>query len=287
MLLVTVTSFILIISTIAAGPSSEWKMDQKGPVVGALALRSVLDAFSETAESHKFRKYVRECIRTNTLISTNRAEWEIRDPIEMDREGNIVGINLYNQKLTNSAIGDLSKLPSTLRILVLTGSNLTTLNVAALPRGLRVLSLAHNRLSDLDMTKLPPALTSLLLNDNKLSSLDLTELPSTLRDLWLGQNALTTVGLNALPQSLRFISLEWNLLTEVDLTVVPRGVMNINLGMNHLEDAHFSTIPRDGRDTLVYGHGYQRPPKDTEIHQALLRWIKVQSPLSVGIANTK
>ena len=247
----------MFLSTITTGATTELERSSTERIIGIRALQNLLNVFLETAESRKFREYIRKCIRSYALVQVDGREWK-RDPIEVDDDGNITGILLFNHQLTNSAIGDLSKLPSTLRVLYLVGNNFTTLNVAALPRGLRILYLVRNQLSDLSLTKLPPSLTGLFLNQNKLSSVHLAELPQTLVDLWLSHNSLSAVDLSALPPNLKYISLEFCDLTEVDLSKLPPGIQNIRLGMNYLDKASFSTFPNDGRQTEVQGEGLQR-----------------------------
>ena len=172
---------------------------------------NLLDVFLETTESHDLRQFVRSC------------------------KGSLFEIDLRGLQLTD-AIGDLSKLPSTLKTLILVHCGLTSFNVAALPRGLEQLELSHNELTELDFTKLPPALTALMVWDNRLSSADLTKLPDNLKTVALNDNLLSSVNLNALPPNLT--------------TILLHG--------NFLRDADFGTIPDDGRDTQVTGRGDQR-----------------------------
>ena len=242
------TLLILITQAISIGTSTELESPKSKQIIGIVALRNLLDVFLETTESHKFRVYIIECIQSYALVEVDPKQWG-RDPIEADRDGNIIGIHLYNQRLTNSAIGDLSKLPSTLKMLFLVGNSLTELNVAALPRGLEILYLVRNELTELSFTKLPPSLISLFLNGNKLSSVNLSELPLTLRDLWLSSNGLTAVDLSALPPSLRSIGLESNHLVTLNLNKAPRSVAFIFLEGNHLNDSVFNGTPEDGRAT--------------------------------------
>ena len=195
----------------------------------------LLDVFPETTESRQFREYVKACKQNGTLAAVDERDW-CWDPIEVDCDGNIFRMVLSNQQLTDRSIGDLSKLPSTLRVLQLNGNNLTTLDVAALPRGLQGLYLRKAHLSKLDLTKLPPKLDYLGLEDNNLS----------------------TVNLNALPASLKFISLNGNQLRSVNLSKVPRSMSYIFLTWNHLKESDFNSIPVDGRVTAVLGQGYQR-----------------------------
>ena len=215
---------------------------------------SLLDVFPETTESHKFRNYVNQCIqlrrielnrnfesagfvdRSDVLAEVDEVEWPDNDPITVDERGSIIAIALDDQQLTDHSIGDLSKLPSTLRRLHLMDNRLTTLDVAALPRGLELLCLAHNELTALNFTKLPPALLDLFVSWNMLSSVDLTKLPRHLRYLWLRNNVLTSV----------------------DLGKVPRTLCHIDLMLNYLDDSDFRTLPCDDRETVVTGRGNQR-----------------------------
>ena len=277
----TALSVMLVIWTMKAAASTDQKMNRTARAFGTAAIRNpsrtlpielkriiadfvhfdwldLLDAFLETPESHNFRNFVRECDRTGALALWDRSEWRF-DPIGVDSDGNIIEINLCDHQLTDSAIGDLSKLPSTLKELNLWGNNLTTLDVAALPRGLEVLYLSDNQLIDLDFTKLPTALLSLSVSGNALSAVNLTQLPRHLENLWLQHNGLEYVDLSALTPSLKFIALELNHLTSVDLSQVPAGMDFIHLGMNYLEERHLNSIPNDSRETMVTGHRYQRP----------------------------
>ena len=189
----------------------------------------LLDIFPETKQTRKFRGYITMCINAGTRLAVDRSEWSVV-PIEVNSDGNIVSIALYNQQLTNSAIGDLSKLPSTLRSLHLDRNNLTKFDVTPLPSGLISLYLSNNKLTDLDLTKLPRELTQLWLLNNKLSSLDFSKLPRKLRDLSLSQNELT----------------------KVDLSKAPRSLVSVYLRMNYLVPDNFRTFPFDGRDTRVF-----------------------------------
>ena len=195
----------------------------------------LLNVFQETAESRKFRVYVRRCSRAGALVPRNGMEWKA-DPIEVDRHGNIVSIFLHDQQFTDSAIGDLSKLPSTLKTLYLGRNNLTKLTVVALPRGLERLHLGWNQMTHLDLTKLPKELIYLFLRKNKLSSVVLSGLPQRLATLNLVNNELVSANLSALPPSLRVIA----------------------LNENYLNDADFDSIPLDGRETEVLGRVSQR-----------------------------
>ena len=200
----------------------------------------LLDVFQSTANTQKIRDYVKERNKFGALATVNRSQWAM-GPFAVDSDGDIIEIDLYNQRLTNSDIGDLSKLPSTLKVLNLRANNLISLDVAALPRGLEVLILNTNHLDELDFTKLPSALFSLFVHDNELSAVNLTKLPRGLENLWLKYNHLTSVDLSALPPGMVYISLDDNELTGVDLSKLPRSMACINLMLNHLDDAHFGT----------------------------------------------
>ena len=206
----------------------------------------LLDVFPNTTETLKFRDYVEECKKWGYPLPVDDSEWE-EDPIVVEGM-KITEIDLSNQQLTDRAIGDLSKLPSTLKGLTLFGNNLSTFNVAALPPGLKELDLSRNRLIHLDLTRLPTSLANLNLKDNRLTFVDLTKLPRNLKTLWLSGNELVSV----------------------DLSQVPRCMNIIELSMNYLDDHHFSTMCYQGHcdeyenygmmtNTTVLGKGEQRP----------------------------
>ena len=104
--------------------------------------RNLLKVFPETTESSGFRLYAMMCNGPDGMAEMERtlrkstSEGQTRYPIRVDVDGNIIEINLGGQQLTDEAIGDLSKLPSTLKTLNLARCNLTSFNVAALPQGL-------------------------------------------------------------------------------------------------------------------------------------------------------
>ena len=195
----------------------------------------LLDVFLPTNNggTSKFRKYVRKCIGAATVIPTTPP----MPRIEVNRDGNIWKISLWGAKLTNSAIGDLLSLPSTLHILDLGWNELTFLDVSILPRGLIRLYLHENLLTELDLTKLPPALQILELKGNKLSRANLTQLPAGLKWLYLNRNELRELQLNVLPLAVEFI----------------------NLKLNHLHDVDFETLPLDRREKVrLCGKGNQK-----------------------------
>ena len=259
MYLMTIIFIVLIISIMAAEASNEQEEKRTGFALWSAAVRNpqrvlpselkrviadfvyydwlnLLDVFPETTESQKFRNYVRESYQNGALAAVNISEWAGL-PIEVDRCGNIIGISVHNQQLTDCAIGDLSKLPSTLKTLYFGRNNLTKLDVTALPRGMERLLLFWNRLTTFDLTKLPPALVLLNVGHNKLRSVNLDKLPQRLQVLWLDYNDLTTVNLSAVPLRMKYIVLNGN----------------------HLNDTDFNTILEDNRVTEVIGRGYQRP----------------------------
>lgn len=198
----------------------------------------LLDVFPETVtgENFKFREHVRKCIKAHRIIPTSHPDW-ILPPIEVDKNGNIWKINLFGEKMTDSAIGELSSLPSTLLVLDLSWNQLTTLDVSILPRGLKHLYLQQNELVNLDLTRLPPELENLEVMGNKLSIANLTNLPRGLKWLYCSHNELKAAELKSLPPTLRFINLE----------------------MNHLHDTHFETLPIERRGSVqVCGQGNQK-----------------------------
>ena len=113
--------------------------------------------------------------------------------------GDIVRIDLSNQRLTNAALGDLSKLPSTLKHLNLIYNELTRFDIASLPTGLEQLLLQFNRLIELDLAKLPRQLIFLWLNYNQLISANLSALPHTLQLIDLSRNYLNDSQFGHLP----------------------------------------------------------------------------------------
>ena len=257
---VPVTFLVLAIPTITAALAIEWKMKRTGGAFVA-AMRNpttalpnelkrivadfvyydwlnLLDVFLETNESDKFRNHVKECACNNMFVPVNRSEW-LWDPIDVDGAGNIIRIDLYNQQFTDSVIGDLSKLPSTLKYLTLYDNNLTKLDVSSLPRGLNYLYLSRNKLTALELDNLPTSLLHLGIDGNNLTSVNLGHLPPRLDQLWM----------------------ELNHLTEADLSCVPRSLINVDLRGNYLNNADFNSLPDDGRTTVVYGREAQFQPK--------------------------
>ena len=259
--LMTVRFLLLLISILTVGAANPRQMNRTARALRSVAIRDpsnplpidwqriiadfwyydwkwLLDVFPKTMENHQFRLYVGECIRSGKLVTANESEWTqwSWDPIEVDDNGNIIEIVLPNRNLTDCSIGDLSKLPSTLKQLNLNENNLTRLNVAALPRGLEAIYLCHNQLTMLDVTKLPPDLT----------------------DLWLEDNNLTMIDFSALPIRLDYIDLDNNHLTSANLSQVPINLKSIDLSRNYLDEADFGTLPIDSRCTSVYGQDTQK-----------------------------
>ena len=158
----------------------------------------LLDVFPETNESLKFRDYVKRYIRTGMWVTGNRKEpnWVT---IELDDGGNIIEIACFKQQLTDSAIGDLSKLPSTLKRLNLNGNKLTALDLSALPRGLQNLYLGNNKLTELNFAKLPRGMTTLSLSDNELVTVDLSKVPSSMTTIFLVRNYLNDNDFSTIP----------------------------------------------------------------------------------------
>ena len=158
----------------------------------------LLDVFPETEESHRFREYVHDYIRTGVQVKVNRraSSWVA---VELDDGGNIIEIACFNQRMTDSAIGDLSKLPSTLKRLNLNGNKLTALDLSALPRGLQNLYLGNNKLTELNFAKLPRGMTTLSLSDNDLSTVDLSKVPSSMTTIFLVRNYLNDKDFSTIP----------------------------------------------------------------------------------------
>ena len=168
---------------------------------------------------------------------------------------------VINQQLRDSALGDLSKLPSTLQRLSLAGNQihqLTTLDVASLPRDLKILFVRNNQLTELDLLRLPRGLEYLGVDGNNLTELDVTKLPPTLITLMAGHNKLSAIDLTKLPRNLDTLSLTNNNLLRVDLSQLPPVMWYIGLSRNHLDDSHFETLPSDRMQIQVHGKGNQK-----------------------------
>ena len=179
--------------------------------------RNLWDVFPDTTETF--------ILRGVTPTQSQRELWSLRGiPIRMNRDGHIIEIRLINRLLADHSIGDLSKLPSTLKYLFLDLNHLTKLDVAALPRGLCILSVSQNHLVNLDLIELPPALIKLDAGNNFISSADLTKLPRTLTDLNLVSNHISSVDLSALPPTLQLINLRNNRLSDASLRTIPDGI---------------------------------------------------------------
>ena len=213
----------------------------------------------ESGENQKFCEYVRRCKEAGELVPHRPFGWEWA-PITLDRAGNIVELRLFNCKLTDSSIGDLSKLPSTLTTLNVAMNELTKLDVASLPRGLEVLIIGWNPFTELDLSKLPRRLLKLLAERIKLTELDGTQLPPTLTHLFVGHNLLSTINLGELPKEMKFLWMNGNNLREVDLSQLGQSVQMIDLTENYLDDSHFETLDlrRHPDGVQVLGKGEQK-----------------------------
>ena len=118
-------------------------------------LENLLVVFRETPETHVFREFVRLGLAPRDSQDDDYPiipmEYVSDYPIWADADGNIRGIYLSNHQMTDFAIRDLSKLPSTLRQLVLRNNQLTKLDIAALPQGLEWLDLRDNKLIGIEV----------------------------------------------------------------------------------------------------------------------------------------
>ena len=111
-------------------------------------LKNLLLVFLETDETHPFREYVQDCISQNGVSLIFRP---YSKPIGVDDHGNIIEINLMSNQMRDCAIGDISKLPSTLKRVVLMDNKLTKLSLAVLPRGLEYVNLRDNELIKIEV----------------------------------------------------------------------------------------------------------------------------------------
>ena len=211
----------------------------------------------ENDGNQKFHDYIRRCKEAEDVVP-HRPFGLNGLPIRLDDTGNIVGINLNSQQLTDSAIGDLSKLPSTLKTLVLSRNKLTKLDVASLPGDLKELIVSQNQLTELDLLKLPRHLKCLNVFENKLTQLDVTKLPVTLTTLNAEDNNLSVMDLTRLPPTMHTLSLMSNNLREVDLSHLPPTMEVVSLAGNYLDDSHFETLPSDRRSVQLFGKGDQK-----------------------------
>ena len=211
----------------------------------------------ENGENRKFCDYIRKCKEAEDVVPYGPFGLNGL-PIRLDDNRNIIGINLNGLQLTDSAIGDLSKLPSTLKTLVLSRNKLTKLDVASLPRGLKELIVSENQLTELDVLKLPRQLECLTVFGNKLTELDVIKLPPTLTTLNANYNHLSMMDFTRLPPNMRTMSVESNNLREVDLSHLSPEMEIVNLVGNYLDDAHFKTLPSDRRSIQIFGRGNQK-----------------------------
>ena len=236
----------------------------------------LLEVFPEREDgaNREFCDYVRRCMEARRLVPDDRyiPLGCGSPPIQLDPLGNIKEIFLINQQLRDSAIGDLSKLPSTLQRLSLAGNQihqLTTLDVASLPRDLKILFVRNNQLTELDLLRLPRRLEYLGVEGNNLTELDVTKLPPTLITLMAGHNKLSAIDLTKLPPRLDTLSLTNNNLQNVDLSQLPPVMWYVGLSRNYLDDSHFETLPSDRAEIQLRGKGNQRRLGSVEIKEIL------------------
>ena len=162
--------------------------------------------------------------------------------VKVDSNRNIIHLCIdsrfkpYYQKLTDSDIKDLSKMPPHLQSLDLSFNALTNINVSKLPQGLRSLSLCGNQISEFQWNVLPPKLERLELLLNKLTTASVRNvLPLGLRSLILSRNELVHVDLSGLPPHLRKLSLDNNRLNHLDLCILPSELIILQIRHNPFE----------------------------------------------------
>ena len=163
----------------------------------------LLDVFPVTTQTWEFRDYARYADRVNfsggfpPVGNRKRKSWFA---IEVDDRGSIITIALYNMRLTDLCIGDLSKLPASLRTLNLHGNELTEFDPNSLPRGLQCLYLGCNKLREFAVDCLPWGIKRLSLVGNRLTSIDLRFLPPGIKYVYLGKNYLSSDDFKGIPR---------------------------------------------------------------------------------------
>lgn len=184
------------------------------------------DSFRETPGTRTFLLYVGACKRQGRLMRRTPFTYY---PIHLTTSWNIISLDFPNQKLGDCAIGNLRRLPPTLKRLNLGLCDLTRFEVSKLPEGLRELDLSNNFLTDLELTKLP----------------------SALQTLYAGFNYLHSANLTSLPPGMKFLVMVDNEITDVETNVLPSGLKLLDLRENRLQDFHFRRIAGGGSNALA------------------------------------
>ncbi len=170
--------------------------------------------------------------------------------VTLNSTGQVVGLNLYNCKLT-----DISILQSLTRLktLVLHGNNLTDISALQSLTQLKVLMLSDNQLDDISALRLLTQLEVIWLSNNQLTDISALQSLTQLKVIWLSNNQLTDISaLQSLTQ-LKTLDLGGNKITSLPTFITDWNMeikwkflfyTGLKLGGNPLESPPVEIVKR-------------------------------------------
>ena len=166
---------------------------------------SLQKVFNRTERTEPLLEVLEECIKNplkHGLIEIKRGQnsgdlLRSKQLVQLDGNGNIKGLYLHDQGLTDADFSDLSNLPPKLQVLDLGGNELSTFNFKVIPKALTELHLNMNKFRTMTLRDISQGLEYLNLSENQLTQFNLLSKKDNLKQLSLQGNPLQVIFMDA------------------------------------------------------------------------------------------